>query len=131
MTGDEDLDAILAGFIRGVAPRDLQRVFQDTLDAIEQEKAEALHTFSGDTSPFDSCRPQLQACLLGQGRPDERRTGSWGARALLFGLPALAILVLIGWWIYSAAMGRRGMDFAHRLEREPRSGLVFDLEGHL
>ncbi len=75
-------DAILAGFVRGVAPRKLSRVFQDTLDAIERKKAEALHTFSGDTSRFDSCRPQLQACLLGQGKPDERESRFLGrARA--------------------------------------------------
>jgi hypothetical protein len=112
-------DAILAGFVRGVAPPKLNRVFQDTLDGIEQKKVEALRAFSGDTSQFDSCRPQLQSCLVGQGRPDERRTGSRGARALLFGLPALAILALVYWWIYSAAMERRWIDFAHRLEREP------------
>jgi OmpA family len=112
-------DAILAGFVRGIAPRKLSRVFQDTLDAIEQKKAEALHTFSGDTSRFDSCRPQLQACLLGQGRPDERPSGSWGARALLFGVPAVLVLALLGWWIYSAAIERRWMDFARRLENEP------------
>ena len=120
-------DAILAGFVRGVAPRKLTRVFQDTLDAIEQKKAEALHAFSGDTSHFDSCRPQLQACLLGQGRPDERSRHSWGARALLYGLPALLVLALAGWWIYSAAIGHRFEDFAHRLEREP--GIVLTRDG--
>src|ERR1700733_6957969 len=31
-------DAILAGFVRGVAPQKLGRVFQETLDEIEQEK---------------------------------------------------------------------------------------------
>jgi hypothetical protein len=112
-------DAILAGFVRGVAPRKLSRIFQDTLDAIEQKKAEALHTFSGDTSRFDSCRPQLQACLLGQGRPDERPSSSWGARALLFGVPALLLAALIGWWVYSNVIARRWTDFAHRLEDEP------------
>jgi outer membrane protein OmpA-like peptidoglycan-associated protein len=112
-------DAILAGFVRGVAPRKLSRVFQDTLDVIEQKKAEALHTFSGDTSRFDSCRPQLQACLLGQGKPDERPSSSWGARALLFGLPALLLLALIGWWIYSNVQQRRWTDYARRLENEP------------
>ena len=112
-------DAILAGFVRGVAPRKLSRIFQDTLDAIEQKKAEALHQFSGDTSRFDSCRPQLQACLLGQGRPDERPSSSWGARLLLFGVPAVLLLALAGWWIYSAAIQRRWTDFAHRLENEP------------
>jgi hypothetical protein len=112
-------DAILAGFVRGVAPRRLRRVFQDTLDAIEHKKAEALHTFSGDTSPFESCRPQLQACLLGHGRPDERRKGSLGARALLYGLPLLLLFALAGWWIYAAAVERRWTNFAHRLEAEP------------
>jgi outer membrane protein OmpA-like peptidoglycan-associated protein len=112
-------DAILAGFVRGVAPRKLARVFQNTLDSIEQKKAEALHSFSGDTSPFDSCRPQLKACLLGQAKPEERPSSSWAARALLFGVPALLIMALIGWWIYSAAVERRWIDFAHRLESEP------------
>jgi outer membrane protein OmpA-like peptidoglycan-associated protein len=112
-------DAILAGFVRGVAPRNLSRVFQDTLDAIERKKAEALRTFSGDTSRFDSCRPQLEACLLGQGQPDERKTSSWSARALLFGLPALLLLALAGWWIYSAAIQRRWTDFARLLEGQP------------
>ncbi len=112
-------DAILAGFVRGVTPRKLSRVFQDTLDAIEQKKAEALHTFSGDTSPFDSCRPQLEACLLGQGKPDQPVSHSWGARALVFGLPALLLLALAGWWIYNVTIERHFNNYAHRLEREP------------
>ncbi len=112
-------DAILAGFVRGVAPRKLSRVFQDALDVIEQKKAEALHEFSGDVSRFNSCRPQLQACLVGQGRDERRPSGSWGARALLFGLPMLLLLALAGWWIYSAAIQRRWTDFAHRLESQP------------
>jgi hypothetical protein len=112
-------DAILAGFVRGVAPRRLSRVFQDTLDAIEQKKAEALRTFSGDASEFDSCRPQLEACLLGRGNPDTPAPNSWEARALLFGLPALLILALAGWWIYAVTIQRRWADFAHRLESEP------------
>ncbi len=112
-------DAILAGFVRGVAPRKLSSVFQDALDTIEQKKAEALHTFSGDTSPFDNCRPQLEACLVGGGKPDQPASKSFGARALLFGLPALLLLALAGWWIYSDVMARRWADFAQRLEREP------------
>jgi hypothetical protein len=112
-------DAILAGFVHGVAPRKLSRVFQDALDGIERKKAEALRTFSGDTSEFDSCRPQLEACLVGQGRAEERRSGSWTARLLLFGLPALLVFALAGWWIYSVVVERRWSDYAHRLESEP------------
>src|SRR5258707_15843421 len=62
-------DAILAGFVRGIPPRKLNRAFQDTLDHIEQQKAEALHSFTGETSDFDSCRPRLESLLVGQGRP--------------------------------------------------------------
>ncbi len=112
-------DAILAGFVRGTAPRKLNRVFQDALDSIEQKEAEALRVFSGDTSGFDSCRPQLQACLVGQGKVEQRVAASWAARSLLFGLPVLLILALTGWWIYSAVAQRRWTDFARRLENEP------------
>ncbi len=132
-------DAILAGFVRGVVPRKLSRVFQDALDGIEQKKAEALRAFSGDTAEYNNCRPQLQACLVGQGRVGQdgigqagagqagagqgraqtRMSGTWGACALLFGLPAVVLLALAGWWIYSAALQRRWTDFAHRLEGEP------------
>ena len=34
-------------------------------------------------------------------------------------MPAILILALIGWWIYSAALERRWTDYAHRLESEP------------
>src|ERR1035438_7617157 len=76
-------DAILSGFGAGGPPRNLARVFQDTLDTIERQKAEALHSFDGDTAEFDSCRPQLKACLVGQGKPDQRKATSWAAGALL------------------------------------------------
>jgi outer membrane protein OmpA-like peptidoglycan-associated protein len=112
-------DAILSGFVRGVAPRNLSRVFQDTLDVIERQKAQALHSFDGETSEFDSCRPRLEACLVGQGKPGERRATSRAAGALLFGVPTLLMIALVGWWIYSAAMERRWLNFAHRLSGEP------------
>ncbi len=112
-------DAILSGFVRGVAPRNLNRMFQDTLDVIERQKAQELHEFTGETSQFDSCRPRLEACLVGQGKPDKRRGTPRMAGALLFGVPALVIVALAGWWIYAAAMERRWSNFAHRLSSEP------------
>jgi hypothetical protein len=123
-------DAILAGIVRGVPPRHLSRVFQETLDTIERQKAEALHSFKGDTSAFDICRPQLEACLVGQGQAQERKGKPRAARALVFELPALLIVALIGWWIYSAAVERRWTNFAHRLRVEPGIVLtIFDKRG--
>jgi outer membrane protein OmpA-like peptidoglycan-associated protein len=112
-------DAILAGFVRGVAPRNLNALFQDTLDAIEQKYTDALRDFSGDTSPFDVCRSQLQALLLGQAGPGKRISTSRGARGLLFGAPVVLLLALAAGWIYSAVFERRWMEYAHRLQREP------------
>ncbi|HTR38290.1 MAG TPA: OmpA family protein [Bryobacteraceae bacterium] len=117
-------DAILAGFVRGVAPRNLTRLFQDTLDGIEEKKSAELHSFDGDTSEFEDCRLRLEACLVGQGKAEERRATSRAARALLFGTPVLLLLALAGWWIYSTAMERRWSNFEHRLSREPGIVLV-------
>ena len=116
-------DAILAGFARGVIPRTLSRVFQETLDDIEQQNAEALRSFSGETSPFDTCRPQLKACLLGQGKPEAtKKGGSFTAKALFFGVPSLVLLALIGWgtyWFLGVLAERKWSDFEQRLSQEP------------
>jgi outer membrane protein OmpA-like peptidoglycan-associated protein len=120
-------DAILAGFVRGFAPRNLSRVFQGALDAIERRKADALQSFSGDTSQFDRCRPQLEACLLGRGKAAERRSKSLAAGVLLFGVPALLVLALLGWWTYASLTERRWVNFAHSLENEP--GIVVTQTG--
>jgi OOP family OmpA-OmpF porin len=112
-------DAILAGFVRGVPPPKLSRVFQNTLDGIERKKAEELRSFAGDASQFDSCRPQLEACLLGQAGTSGEPSKSWGARALLFGVPIVLLLALIGWWTYSSVMNRRFANYTQRLSAEP------------
>jgi outer membrane protein OmpA-like peptidoglycan-associated protein len=111
--------AILAAFVRGVPPRNLNSILQNALHSIEQRKSEALRTFSGDVSAFEGSRVRLQACLLGQGIGDKPAATSWGARALLFGIPVLIVLALAGWWIYSSVVQRRFTDYAHRLESEP------------
>jgi len=113
-------DVILAGFARGVIPRSLSRVFQDTLDTIEQQMAGELREFGGETSPFDTCRPQLEACLLGQGKAEEaRKGGSFTARALLFGIPVLVVMALVGWGVYAYLAERKWSDFEQRLGNEP------------
>jgi outer membrane protein OmpA-like peptidoglycan-associated protein len=112
-------DAILAGFVKGVVPRKLNTVFQETLDAIEQQKTEQLRSFSGETSVFDSCQPLLEACLLGQAPKQAPKGGSFSARLLLFGVPALVVMALVGWGIYSILAARKWTDFEHRLNQEP------------
>jgi outer membrane protein OmpA-like peptidoglycan-associated protein len=111
--------AILSGFVRGVAPRTLNRTFQDTVDTIEEDKAEELQSFAGDPSTFESCRPQVEACLLGGAEPGREKTKSGIARVLLFGVPALIIAALLGWWGYSMYWQNRWTGFARRVAAEP------------
>src|SRR5919106_958029 len=58
--------AILAAVIRGNAPQDLRTTLQATLEKIHLEKGRALENFQGDTSTFESIRPELEDCLLSQ-----------------------------------------------------------------
>ncbi|HSX83426.1 MAG TPA: hypothetical protein VLQ80_33345 [Candidatus Saccharimonadia bacterium] len=51
--------AILAGVVRGNAPRELKTVFQEALESIHFEMREALGSFQGDASPFTAIRHHL------------------------------------------------------------------------
>lgn len=110
---------ILAGFVRGVVPRHLSRVFQDTLDSIEQENSATLKSFDGDTTRFDVCHPHLEACLLGQGEPQTVRSTSRFTRWLVIGVPALLGLTVGAWWLLSARADRRWRSLVEQLRSEP------------
>jgi OOP family OmpA-OmpF porin len=112
-------DAILSGFVRGVAPRTLNRSFQATLDSIEDQMGADLQAFNGDTSPFEAVRPQVEACLLGQGSLTEPKKSSWVAKALVFGVPSLIIAALVGWWIYTLVWQHRWSEYAKGLSSQP------------
>ena len=112
-------DAILSGFVRGVAPRTLNRSFQTTIDSIEDKMSAELQTFNGDSAPFEAVRPQVEACLLGQGSSKESKKPSWAAKALVFGIPSLIIAALLGWWIYSLVWQHRWSEYAGRLSSQP------------
>jgi outer membrane protein OmpA-like peptidoglycan-associated protein len=112
-------DAILCGYVRGVPPRHLTRVFQDALDGIVQQSGDKIRKFSGDDSAFESCRPQLERCLLGQAESTEQKATPKTAKLLVFGVPALLLMLLIGWWTYSLVMERRFSNFAQKISAQP------------
>jgi outer membrane protein OmpA-like peptidoglycan-associated protein len=113
-------DAIVAGFVRGVVPRHLNRLFQDELDAIQETETEALAGFSGDVSVFDHLQPRLRRCLTGKGDGlDQGRSATRAAKALVFGVPALLLCVLAALWFFDARAGRRWQQAIARLDSEP------------
>jgi OOP family OmpA-OmpF porin len=58
--------AYLAAVIRGDPPRELRTRLEDTIEGIHILKGSALANFKGDTAPFESVRPDLEACIRSQ-----------------------------------------------------------------
>jgi OOP family OmpA-OmpF porin len=55
--------AYLAAVLRGNPPRELRTTLDDTIESIHILKGSALANFKGDAAPFESVRPDLEACL--------------------------------------------------------------------
>ena len=78
--------AVLAGVIRGAAPKELHTLFQETLERIHGRYGRALETFQGDTAPFAHLQPDLEQCLKTGYRREQHRKIS----------PALAVVLSRG-----------------------------------
>ncbi len=65
--------AVLAGAIRGTAPEELRRTFNNTLEVIHMELADVLDDFDGDAAQMEAARPHLQACLQSQQKSKSRK----------------------------------------------------------
>jgi outer membrane protein OmpA-like peptidoglycan-associated protein len=86
--------AVLAVVIRGNAPQNLGNVLKETLENIHLHYGSLLESFEGETAPFESLRPNLDACLVSQYQPTKKKTSPLlvGALALVLG----AAFFLIG-----------------------------------
>ena len=60
---EQSPDLILAAVIRGIVPKELGIIFQNTLEEIQLLKSKYLDTFNGDTTPFIDTEEQLNNCL--------------------------------------------------------------------
>lgn len=87
--------AILAAVIRGTPPRELRIALQVAIERVHAFHGDALRSFDGDASPFESVRPTLEDCLHAQYHHDAARS----PRRLLWAVTALALLG-IGLWVY-------------------------------
>jgi OOP family OmpA-OmpF porin len=85
--------AILAGVVRGSAPRALKTVFQEALESIHFEMGEALGSFQGNASPFTAIRHYLDACLQEQFKAEETRRSARGAWLI-----STVLLLALGVW---------------------------------
>jgi outer membrane protein OmpA-like peptidoglycan-associated protein len=107
--------AVLAAVVRGTAPRNLQTVFQDALEAVHRQFGLELEAFHGDAAPFERARPILESCLVTQLRPRARRASyRWLTAAVA------VVLLLAGAWAFFAIRDRQRWNaYVGRLRAEP------------
>lgn len=112
--------AILAATIRGTPPADYRTVLQDALDGIHALHHAALDRFHGDTSAFDVCRPDLEACLRSESSVPTRQKLNLGPLKWVFALIALGYLGWIGYALWSQYQERgRRAQLVKALDAEP------------
>src|SRR5581483_1713487 len=98
--------AIVAGAVRGAAPKELQSVFQEALERICLKHAVDLERFKGDAAPFQDCREELDRCLLG--RAEGTRTHQ---SRLIWAVPGALLLALVAWLFFSIRDQRRWGEY--------------------
>ncbi len=106
--------AVIAAAIRGNAPEDLRLVFNNALELIHLEQAEALQEFNGDASLIEAARPHLEYCL--QTRCKEKS----GKFSPLMALLLLTTLIVLGLWLFNSVREQlRWNDYVQQLKAEP------------
>jgi outer membrane protein OmpA-like peptidoglycan-associated protein len=106
--------AVLAAVIRGEAPAELRVQLQETIEQIHREHAQDLADFDGNSAPFESCRPVLDACLTF--RLQERKSQSY--RALSF-VAAGAALVVAALLVHPLLQEHRWRTYVQTLREQP------------
>lgn len=90
--------ALLAGVLRGNAPKELRATFQEALEKIHLEQSTILSEFQGDASIFEQVRPLLENCLESQyeAKKDEKKISP----ALLGSVGVISTLLVIWFSIW-------------------------------
>lgn len=108
--------AFLAAVIRGDPPRELRTELEEAIESIHRLAGSRLAAFSGDSSAFESLRPELENCLRSQQLRDTSK-GPRTAKARL----ALALLgaLMLAAILVGVRTELRFRRFVNRLRAEP------------
>ncbi|PSM51109.1 flagellar motor protein MotB [Chroococcidiopsis sp. CCALA 051] len=93
--------AILAGIIRGHAPKELRENFQATLETIHKKFYQPLLNFRGDDTPFEASKSYLENCLQSQYQTNSDKPSP--LLLLLIG----GLLCTLGWWSFMSFQARQ------------------------
>jgi OOP family OmpA-OmpF porin len=110
--------ALLACVVRGTPPPELQEEMQETIEQVHRERGERLGLFEGDTTPYEVCRPLLEAHLQSRYQPFADPAKQKAPKAVL---AALAVLLLaLGIWGFFALRDRmRWNAYLEKLQATP------------
>lgn len=109
--------AVLAGVMRGNAPKELRLLFQNTIEKIQLEFQRELDSFQGEDAPFAATRHYLEDCLQAQYKPKKAKSSP-----LLWVLLG-SIVVALGVWSFASIQDKqRWTGYLERLNAQP--GLV-------
>ena len=111
---------ILALAIRGNAPQKIRITMQETLEQIESLYTDAILSFKGDVSVFESTGGLLSACLEEQQSIQRKQSSEEKKSPIKLWLGALILLLGLAYWfgssIYQSSLEN---DYLSMLEVEP------------
>jgi OOP family OmpA-OmpF porin len=107
--------AILAAAIRGTAPAELRQTMQEAVEHVHARTGEALAAFAGDTTPFETVRPVLEACLEARYRNERQKKVS----PLLWIFLGVVVLALGAWLYLDYAARSKWNAYLDALRAEP------------
>lgn len=116
--------AYLAAVIRGNPSRELRATLEDAIDSMHILKGSALANFQGDTSVFESLRPELEGCLRAQ--YSDKKNSRRPTRAWFLLIVAAAFIVAA--FITAAFAKSRWSRFVGTLNAQP--GIVVTAAQH-
>ena len=111
---EQGSQAILAGVIRGNAPKELRFIFQDTLAKIHLKYSNKLDSFDGDTDLFLESENELKVCLQAQYESIPQKPSA--VLYLVLGGIAVALTTWIGFTIQD---NLRWSAYLNKLNNEP------------
>ncbi|GET42680.1 OmpA family protein [Microseira wollei] len=106
--------AILAGIIKGNAPKELRLTFQEAIEKIHLRQGNALRNFQGDTATFAAILPYVEACLQQRYKPKKYKVSP-----ILWMLLGGILFGLGSWGFFEFREQRRWADYLEKLQAEP------------
>ncbi|BAY99681.1 OmpA/MotB domain-containing protein [Tolypothrix tenuis PCC 7101] len=111
---EEGPQAVLAAIIRGKPPQELRLTLKDALEKIHLRLSSEMNNFVGDTEPFITSKPYLEACLAEgyKSPPKKNYIYAWG----FLGTIAIACSV---WGFLTIREQFRWYSYIQKLESQP------------